>query len=1498
MEAANKLFTVVDKPTSKVYVFNPDGSLLLKDNVVLGMAMGDTYVGETDYKGNRITPAGLMQVKAEKGSATYDGKTIYTVGNVKEGWSTAFIHTVYLKESDAEARKKALETGKETRLSHGCVNASPEVMAKIGEGNRMDQSHVFVVPDNQAMVDDYIANNVSNEDLTRVTVTPVTEQVPAKKVAGVKAQEVIGREEKALEPKTKAQINRERQMAKLAKEEPTGTFYNNFEPDFTQEDFDHSVDDVRKDKIKELASESRRITKAVKKVANMGSDLATQYEINRAMNAKKALTEEIEAMKQPKTLPEDIIARAAKERAEFQRTGGMDGLSPEAYAVLEKLYQKYPDILNGLKLSVRRTERRGVTGSFEPIERLVTIYKKGISAIFGGGGEQQAKTMRHEIAHSLEQMMNSDARQVLVNAWANSLQKAIKKHEGDEVYQDYFDAVLDFIENPNESNYKKATDLMPEYSMYQYISPSEFWAVNAEPLLNAQLGGAWARFTKAVKGLWEAIKSVFGFDNRYAVHREFNRIMSGDQQRISKKMLVDYLDQTGVSRKFINNIEDEQNLINDLNLPEVPEHEQRSMKDLAVAGYRKMQDLGKEFGSNPGKTATKSLISASDAITKQRIENVWFGAGLDKRDQAKYGGQIRAADGLMAASIAIKNAIHSAHIATQVIMKGGLEFSKEFGQFVAKNSEHSIGNIVKLQYELKKKLGKKVGLQIINAYFIAKRSRSIQNEFLNASAALQSAQESGDFAAIAEAQSDYNSIKTAYGKIPNYFRELNEEGKPTYETIKDDNGEIVDRIPILNDEAIDRAIGMEKIHPQLKQMMENWTAVNHNMLDMMAFSGRISKKSAEKLKKIKDYVPWYRIMDDQEDIHDGKLISNYPGGPKKFKAGETDRDIDNVVESMIHNVVMMTRGSAKTYAINRVISEYGQRYEDGPKKGKLMVFPTEGRDAEGTRIASFIGGRRVITNIPDDLVADSVIGLVAAPFTFPLQDVLGAAANGFRRSITFTPWFQVKQLIIDAPTAAWVSGVRNPFKLWAGVFSGFVNALEITGEDPVVQILKNAGIGGYQSFHRSARKEREIQLGLLERSNYAAFLSAIDHVGDASDLSQRVSVYKRVLAEKGDPALALLQASDIIDFQKHGKGRLAQAMRTTVTFMQAYATQLDALAQASIGGNLKGKSREEAKKQFLKTGMLLASTTLLYVFMAGADDDYWELDDQTRLRNFYIPGSKKATGHHILIPMSTSAAFFFKAVPELTHNFIVSQGTKNEMDKRRTAKALGAAAVDALLGPSPVPTGAKPIIEIAFNHDFYTGGNVVPKGLEGLESAEQYNASTSNLGHAVSKLTGGALNPIQADHLMRGMGGSIATLGMYFSNLAFPDTRPEPELKQNPIIGNLVAPEVSRKNEELFYDLREKATGMYRTYQSLLDTDKFDEADKFYEKNQGLIDAYEYVSSMDTDLKEINKDIRRYGKSADKDLTPKERTKEINDLKRLKSEILDNITEFRKEAGF
>jgi hypothetical protein len=104
-------------------------------------------------------------------------------------------------------------------------------------------------------------------------------------------------------------------------------------------------------------------------------------------------------------------------------------------------------------------------------------------------------------------------------------------------------------------------------------------------------------------------------------------------------------------------------------------------------------------------------------------------------------------------------------------------------------------------------------------------------------------------------------------------------------------------------------------------------------------------------------------------------------------------------------------------------------------------------------------------------------------FELPVNGMLGYFANGFRRSITVFPAFQLKQLFMDAPGAAWVSGVENPYKLWASVFGSFLAALN--PNDPITQILRSKGIGGFQSAFRSPQKELELEVGVIKGNLFA-----------------------------------------------------------------------------------------------------------------------------------------------------------------------------------------------------------------------------------------------------------------------------------------------------------------------------------------------------------------------------------------------------------------------------
>jgi hypothetical protein len=1118
--------------------------------------------------------------------------------------------------------------------------------------------------------------------------------------------------------------------------------------------------------------------------------------------------------------------------------------------------------------------------------------------------------------------MTPQAKTAVVDEWARALEKAMKKHT-DPASKAYFDAVLKFLDSPSKENFNAASNKMPSYDFYQYINPSEYWAVNAEKLFASKLGTPWNRFVIAVKRVIEALKNVLGFDNNYQVHKVFNSLLKTAPERMSKQMLIDYVTRGKVKLDFLQNVEEDRNLVDDIGVPSVPSHTTRTAKEFLLGGWKKTQETAIDIVNEPKANVTTALSKAGDLVTLGRIRNVWYGAGLDAADFAKYGGQIRDANGRLLPSIALKNAIKAAYISTRVILDGGLEMNARHGIFMAVKKSLSMANVFKLQAKLRKEMGVELADRVINGYFIAKRSRSIQNNYFDVSAQVRMLEEelltetdpelvdelSSELTSL---QAELKNIRMAYEKIPAFLCKI-DESEPTITT--DDGKEVPnvlyddDGLPLLNDEAMDGLINQDVRHPELKEMMTNWTAVNHNMLDMMAFSGRISQKEADKLKAIKDYSPWARLVDERQGLYDARSISANTSGIKHFKAGRTELDVDNVIESMTHNIQSMVKSSVRTYAYNRIAIEYGTRKPSTidrttglEKPGKLKVYPQEGRFEEGVRIPIFANGRRIIIQIEDSNIAEAMLGLAMGPIDFPMQNVLSAAANLTRRTITFSLYFQAKQVFYDAPTAAWVSGVRNPFKLWAGCFSAFARSV-VNPDNATAEVLKSAGFGGFQSHHRSAKGELELELGIMNRSLLSRFLKGIDHFGDASDLSQRIPIYEQTIAETGDPMLAILKASDVMDFQKSGNGRAAQALKVTVPFMQAYATQLDALAQAAIGGNLKGMSRREAKTQFIKTGSLLAGTCLLYAFLAGEDDDYWELDDNTRLRNFYLPGSKKFFGNHVLIPMHSTASYFFKAIPEMLYSTITSQGTKNEIDMKRLRTVLAESAYDSLLGPTPIPSGVRPFVEIAFNHDFFTGSTVTPRSLEKLDAARQYNASTSEMGKMISSLTGTdkhrLLNPIEADKLMRGILGSVGALSMYYSNVIFGEDRVAPQLKDNPLLGGIIGADVQRKNEELLYTLAEITSKADATFNDLHKKGFHEEAREYFKENKDLIKANGYVKASTQSLDDINAEIKRIGGSPnDKTYnTPEKRLARINELKEIKNKALKDVIRFRLKAG-
>lgn len=218
LTAKDKLLVMADKPSGRIFVFTPDGKLVIEKKSLFGLAKGDFYKGNNDLPSNRITPAGLhdiVMVDAAKGGAAaktageYDFGKVFGIVDKNPGVLT-IMHSVWLKETDAPKRAAALksENAADSRFSFGCINVDKVTYKNLIDnyGQQMDGAKLFVVPDNQERLNDFVtgkvAQNLTNEDaLVRQAVTPVTETTTGVRQNVTQAAEtnrtVVGKEEQA-----------------------------------------------------------------------------------------------------------------------------------------------------------------------------------------------------------------------------------------------------------------------------------------------------------------------------------------------------------------------------------------------------------------------------------------------------------------------------------------------------------------------------------------------------------------------------------------------------------------------------------------------------------------------------------------------------------------------------------------------------------------------------------------------------------------------------------------------------------------------------------------------------------------------------------------------------------------------------------------------------------------------------------------------------------------------------------------------------------------------------------------------------------------------------------------------------------------------------------------------------------------------------------------------------------------------------------------------------
>lgn len=205
-------------------------------------------------------------------------------------------------------------------------------------------------------------------------------------------------------------------------------------------------------------------------------------------------------------------------------------ISEEDADLTEWFIQRNPALVDDLGISVRQGTDRVTAGSYNPISRVMTLIKETGSTATGV----------HEILHHLERMLPGDIQAAVRTSWLKALTRA-ERAERDT--QNLF--MVEFFRAARAGNTAKATDLVENgnvgYRFYQYVNPSEFWAVNASRIVQGEFdvrGSTLGKLRKWLSDFAARIQQALGLPSDYPLLRALRSLAASDGRFVSDHMLA------------------------------------------------------------------------------------------------------------------------------------------------------------------------------------------------------------------------------------------------------------------------------------------------------------------------------------------------------------------------------------------------------------------------------------------------------------------------------------------------------------------------------------------------------------------------------------------------------------------------------------------------------------------------------------------------------------------------------------------------------------------------------------------------------------------------------------------------------------------------------------------------------------------------------------------------------------------------------------------------
>lgn len=711
-------------------------------------------------------------------------------------------------------------------------------------------------------------------------------------------------------------------------------------------------------------------------------------------------------------------------------------------------------------------------------------------------------------------------------------------------------------------------------------------------------------------------------------------------------------------------------------------------------------------------------------------------------------------------------------------------------------------------------------------------------------------------------------------------------------------------------------------YPVFDQVLADWEAFNHQVLDLAVDRGVLDADMVETWKE-NFYVPFYRAVGDVQ----GSQAPNPKGGLSahggqrvRRRLRGSEAPLGNVFENMMMNTAYLIDEAFKNTAMERIVQlAEGIGLERVPlrieavrisddqiiralRRAGLVVEGAEGKITPEQRkristlfrriaprgrdiVSVYRNGRPEYYQVSDDLLLRTIGNMGYDSFA----DVLGLFRGSKRLltgAITIDPAFMLANWIRDT-LSTWVvsgaPGMRPLVDAVRGARGAFAQ-----DEDALAIMMAGGGGGGYYDIQPadlrkfltdrlgSASAVRRFEQSIIHPRN---ILRGWRRIGQAAENANRVAVFRAVRAAGGSVAEAAYQARDVLNFTMSGDYAAMRWLVATVPFMNARIQGLYRLWRGA----------KDNPRAFAMKGMGLMAATMALLLRNNDRKEYEELPewDRDTYWHFFVGGE------HFRLPKPFEVGAIFATLPERMYRF----GTARDGGDLVRERAL--AMVGETFAFNPIPQLAKPVIEQYANRSFFFGSPIVGLSEKNLRPEAQYTPWTSEtmreMAEALPDWAPAWLrSPRRLEHAVRGYLGAT---GAYALSVADAATRAALGYPNQPARKIYDAPVVSRfwkdpsprhtKYADQLYNMLDEANAVFRTINRYKAQGRLDEARALFEENRTRLQARTRLNRIATQVRKINDQSRRIMFS--ETMAPEEKRERLDALSARKNELVARV---------